>query len=82
MLMQQSFKIGKTASLSLKLSQIEARTPGFPETAAGILNDIQLDSTNEEAYSKDIITSPGKVLIPFSRHIHPMPFGFSSKTMN
>ena len=57
MLMQQSFKIGKTASLSLKLSQIEARTPGFLLTAAEIMNDIQLDSINEEAYSKDIITS-------------------------
>ena len=44
--------------------------------------DIQLDSSGKEAYSKDIKIPPGKVLIPFSRHIHPMPFGFSSKTMN
>ena len=44
--------------------------------------DIQLDSSGKEAYSKDIKIPPGKVLIPFSRNIRLMHFGFSFKMMN
>ena len=43
---------------------------------------IQLDSASEEAYSINIKIPPGKVLIPFSRNIRLMHFGFSFKMMN